>query len=181
MQLYINATHKIYNYTHRHRIAVQNKFSGYWDYYVFLRKWKGNKDAKETNLSYFYKHVLSTIFLQVWLSRLKQCLKVLSSHSNWGMRLDSFYPMLKSRCPEIKKKNFNDTISREEHKTNQCSLTISKMTLSNQSHFPRFFSPREMTYRDLANSGLRQAGIVCPRKMTLCSWLDQTLFPDLSR
>jgi hypothetical protein len=30
------------------------------------------------------------------------------------------------------------------------------MTLSNQSHFPRFFSPREMTYRDLANSGLRQ-------------------------
>ncbi len=45
-------------------------------------------------------------------------LKVLSSHSNWGVRLDSFYPMLKSRCPAIKKKKFNDTISREEHKTN---------------------------------------------------------------
>ncbi len=28
-------------------------------------------------------------------------LKVLSSHSNWGVRLDSFDPMLKSRCPAI--------------------------------------------------------------------------------
>ncbi len=26
-------------------------------------------------------------------------LKVLSSHSNWGVRLDSFNPMLNSRCP----------------------------------------------------------------------------------
>ncbi len=50
------------------------------------------------------------------------------------------------------------------------------MTLSNQSHFPRFFSPRKMTYRDLANSGLWQAGIACPRKMTLGSWRHQTLF-----
>jgi hypothetical protein len=40
------------------------------------------------------------------------------------------------------------------------------MTLSNQSQFPRFFSARKMTYRNLANSGLRQAGIACPRKMT---------------
>ncbi len=55
------------------------------------------------------------------------------------------------------------------------------MTLSNQSHFPRFFSPREMTYRNLANSGLRQAGIALPRKMTLCSWLQQTVFSDFSR
>jgi hypothetical protein len=60
-------------------------------------------------------------------------------------------------------------------------LTISKMTLSNQSHFLRFFGPRKMTYRDLANSSLRQAGIVCPRKMTLGSWLYQTLFSDLAR
>jgi hypothetical protein len=60
-------------------------------------------------------------------------LKVLSSHLNWGARLDSF---------------------------------DSKMALSNQSQFPRFFSPRKMTYRNLANSGLRQAGIACPRKMT---------------
>ena len=36
---------------------------------------------------------------------------------------------------------------------------ISKMALSNQSQFPRFFSPRKMTYRNLANSGFRQAGI----------------------
>jgi hypothetical protein len=26
-------------------------------------------------------------------------LKVYSSHSNWGTRIDSFDPMLKSRCP----------------------------------------------------------------------------------
>jgi hypothetical protein len=50
---------------------------------------------------------------------------------------------------------------------------ISKMTLSNQSQFPQFFSPRKMTYRNLANSGLRQAGIACPRKMTLGSWPHQ--------
>ncbi len=33
-------------------------------------------------------------------------LKVLSSHSNWGVRLDSFDPMLKSRCPAIFKNFF---------------------------------------------------------------------------
>jgi hypothetical protein len=55
------------------------------------------------------------------------------------------------------------------------------MTLSNQSKFPRFFSPRKMTYRNLANSGLRQAGIACPWKMTLGSWLHQTIFADLAR
>ena len=62
-----------------------------------------------------------------------------------------------------------------------CGLMISEMTLSNQSHFPRFFSPRKMTYRGLTNSGLRQAGIACPRKMTLGSWLHQILFADLAR
>ncbi len=36
-------------------------------------------------------------------------------------------------------KLFNDTISREEHKTINSGLRISEMTLSNQSHFPRFF------------------------------------------
>ncbi len=42
-------------------------------------------------------------------------------------------------------KNFflNGTISREELKTNLCGLMISEMTLSNQSHFPRFFSTLE--------------------------------------
>ncbi len=78
-------------------------------------------------------------------------------------------------------KNFQDTIPREELKTNQCGLMTSKMTLSNQSQFPRFFSPRKMTYRNLANSGLRQAGIACPRKKTLVSWLHQTIFADLAR
>ncbi len=58
---------------------------------------------------------------------------------------------------------FNDTISREELKTDLCGLMISEMTLSNQSHFPRFFSPRKMTYRNLADSSLRQAGIGRPR------------------
>ncbi len=43
------------------------------------------------------------------------------------------------------------------------------MTFSNQCQFPRFFSPRKMTYRSLDNSGLRQAGIACLRKMTLVS------------
>ncbi len=108
-------------------------------------------------------------------------LKVYSSHLNWGARLYSFDLLLNSRCPASLKKNFNDTFSREEHKTNLRGLTISKMTLTNQSHFPQFFSPRKMTYRDLDNSGLRQAGIACLRKMTLGSWLHQTLFSDLAR
>ena len=62
-----------------------------------------------------------------------------------------------------------------------CGLMISEMTLSNQSHFPRFFSPRKMTYRNLADSGLRQAGIAWPRKKTLLSWPHQTIFADLAR
>jgi hypothetical protein len=33
---------------------------------------------------------------------------------------------------------FNDTISREEHKTIYSGLRISEMTFSNQSHFPQF-------------------------------------------
>ena len=82
---------------------------------------------------------------------------------------------------QFKKNIFNGTISREELKTNLCGLMISEMTLSNQSHFPRFFSPRKMTYRGLTNSGLRQAGIACPRKMTLGSWLHQILLADLAR
>ncbi len=79
------------------------------------------------------------------------------------------------------KKKFNDTTSREESKTIYCGLRISEMTLSNQSHFPRFFSPRKMTYRSLTNSNLRQAGIACPRKMTLGSWFHQISFLDLGR
>jgi hypothetical protein len=45
-------------------------------------------------------------------------LKVLSSHSNWGARLESFHPLLNSRCPASLKFFLNDTFSREEHKTN---------------------------------------------------------------
>jgi hypothetical protein len=52
------------------------------------------------------------------------------------------------------KKFFNGTMSREELKTDLCGLMISEMTLSNHSHFPRFFSPQKMTYRNLADSGL---------------------------
>ncbi len=40
---------------------------------------------------------------------------------------------------QVFSKNFNDTISREQHKTIFSGLRISKMTLSNQSHF--FQSP----------------------------------------
>jgi hypothetical protein len=40
------------------------------------------------------------LFLSLLVYR-QSSLKVLSSHSNWGVRLDSFNPMLKSRCPAI--------------------------------------------------------------------------------
>jgi hypothetical protein len=56
------------------------------------------------------------------------------------------------KAGNLKKFFFNDTNSREELKTNLCGLMISTMALSNQSHFPRFFSPREMTYRNLAGA-----------------------------
>jgi len=46
--------------------------------------------------------------------------------------------------PAFFKKLFNDTISREENKTIFSGLRISEMTLSNQSHFPRFFSPSHL-------------------------------------
>jgi hypothetical protein len=55
---------------------------------------------------------------------------------------------------QVFQKNFNDTISREEHKTIFSGLRITEIILSNQSHFPRFFTPRKMTYRGLTNSGL---------------------------
>ncbi len=60
--------------------------------------------------------------------------------------------------------NFDGTISREELKTDLCALMNSEMTLSNQSHFPRFFSPRKMTYRKsgrfrLTTSRNRQAPV----------------------
>ena len=70
--------------------------------------------------------------------KMKMLLKVYSSHLNWGARLDSFDLMLNTRCPASFKFFFNDSNSREEHKTKYCGLTISKMTLSNQSHFPRW-------------------------------------------
>jgi hypothetical protein len=40
--------------------------------------------------------------------------------------------------------NFNDKISREEHKTIYSGLRISGMALSNQSDLPVFFSPRKV-------------------------------------
>jgi len=43
------------------------------------------------------------------------CLKVLSSHLNWGAWLGSFDPLLKTGEPaSFFKKMFNDKISREE-------------------------------------------------------------------
>jgi hypothetical protein len=38
------------------------------------------------------------------------------------------------------------------------------MTLSNQSHFPRFFSHRKVNLKIPVNSGLGQAGITRPRE-----------------
>jgi hypothetical protein len=65
---------------------------------------------------------------------------------------------------------FNDTVSREENKTILSGLRISEMALSNQSHFPGFFSLRKVNLKIPIYSGLGQAGIACPRKMTLGSW-----------
>ncbi len=53
-----------------------------------------------------------------WTHRVDRVLKVLSSDSNWGVRLGSFDPMLKNRCRQVFKFFFNDTVSWEEHKTN---------------------------------------------------------------
>jgi hypothetical protein len=47
--------------------------------------------------------------------------------------------------------------------------------MSNQSHFPGFFSPRKVNLKFPINSGLGQAGAACSRKMTLGS-CDQNLF-----
>jgi hypothetical protein len=41
-----------------------------------------------------------------FLPILNATLKVLSSHSNWGARLESLHPLLNSRCPASSKKNF---------------------------------------------------------------------------
>jgi hypothetical protein len=48
----------------------------------------------------------------------KRYLKVYSNHLNWGARLESFDPLLNTKCPANLKFFFNDTISREEHITN---------------------------------------------------------------
>jgi hypothetical protein len=58
---------------------------------------------------------------------------------------------------------FNDTISREENKTIFSGLRIFEMALSNQIHFPVFFSPRKVNLEIPINSGLGQAGITRPR------------------
>jgi hypothetical protein len=50
------------------------------------------------------------------------------------------------------------------------------MNLSDQSHFPGFFSPRKVNLKICINSGLGQAGIARPWKMTLGSWFHQILF-----
>ncbi len=61
-------------------------------------------------LTLYFVHIL------LWTA-LNMCLKVLSSHLNWGARLDSFDPLLNSRWPAIKNFFFNETIPREELKT----------------------------------------------------------------
>jgi hypothetical protein len=55
------------------------------------------------------------------------------------------------------------------------------MTLSNLSHFPGFFSPRKVNLKIPISSGLGQAGITRPRKMTLGSWFHQIIFSGLPR
>ncbi len=71
-------------------------------------------------------------------------------------------------------KNFNNTVSREEHKTIHSGLRIPGMALSNQSELPAFFSPQQdnlkistrilpnptMTYREWPHPGrwLKQNG-----------------------
>jgi hypothetical protein len=55
--------------------------------------------------------------------------------------------------------NFKGTPSQEEHKAIFSSLKIFKMALSNQIDFMGIFRLREMTYRDLINSGIRQSVI----------------------
>jgi hypothetical protein len=77
--------------------------------------------------------------------------------------------------------NFNNTISREEHKTIFSVLRISEMNLSNPCHFPGFFTPWKDNLKISINSGLGQVEIAGPRKMTLDSWFHQILFSDLAR
>ena len=50
------------------------------------------------------------------------------------------------------------------------------MALSNQRDLQAFFSARKVNLKIPINSGLGQAGIACPQKMTLGSWLHQTSF-----
>jgi hypothetical protein len=40
---------------------------------------------------------------------------------------------------------------------------------------------RKVNLKIPINSGIRQAGIARPRKMTLCSWFHQTIFSGLPR
>jgi hypothetical protein len=83
------------------------------------------------------------------------------------------------------KKNFNGTISREELKTDLCGLMISEMTFSNQSHFPRFFSPRKITgiwpipaydKPESAGPGKSSSGILGLERMR---WLSFVILKDI--
>ena len=47
--------------------------------------------------------------------------------------------------------------------------------------FLGFFSPQKVNLKIPINSGLGQAGIAFPRKITLGSWFHQILFSDLAR
>ncbi len=65
---------------------------------------------------------------------------VYSSHLNWGGEARPIQPaVINWRPGKFLLKIFNDTVSREEHKSIFSSLSISEITLSNQSHFPEFF------------------------------------------
>jgi hypothetical protein len=46
--------------------------------------------------------------------------------------------------------------------------------------FLGFFSPQKVNLKIPINSGIGQAGIACPREITLGSWFYQILFLDLA-
>jgi hypothetical protein len=57
------------------------------------------------------------------------------------------------------------TSSRKSHST--VPVRINGMALSIHCELPALFSPWQVNLKIPINSGLRQAGIVCPQKMTL--------------
>ncbi len=79
------------------------------------------------------------MFLFFPFSSLWPLLKVLSSHLEGGREYTHSIPAVELEARQVFKIFFNDTVSREEHKTIFSGLRISEMTFSYQSHFPGFF------------------------------------------